>query len=157
MEPTTLLLVFSIPALIAGVALAVQNRLNQRSRVADLARERAKQRIVERAFADTKPETEHHDSVDFVTVNGVSVYEDGYNSHGVPLTQEQMHTIGLIFDGYALPAQHRLKNAIGPNVHIASGVPLNLSALDDNNIVDHANIEYLDPEYTWPESNIRHG
>jgi hypothetical protein len=118
------------------------------------ARERANKRIHEKAFAETVLDNNLRDSLDFV-VNGVTVFEDGYNSHGVALTPEQMNTIGLIFDGYALPAKHRAANSIGSTPQMASGVPLNLTALDDRNIVDQSKVEYLEPEYTWPEAHIR--
>lgn len=158
MEPITLLLVISIPALIAGVALAVQNRIAKETRIVELARERSNQRIAVRAFADTAPETAHiDDALEYITVSGISVYEDGCNAHGVPLTDEQINTINLIFDGYAIPAKHRPKNVMGPNVHIASGVPLNLSALDENNTVTTGAAEYLEPEFAWPVASNHHG
>ncbi len=157
MEPTSFLLLLSIPALIAGVALLVRRKKDIRPDVIANARARAKQRILDKEFAETVPQGyTRHDGVDYVTVNGVSVVEDGVNSHGIALTEEQMQTIGLIFQGYVLPAQHRAVNAAGPNVHMASGVPLNLSALDNHNRVDSIpQQEYLDPEYQWPEAHIR--
>lgn len=157
MEPTSILLVLSIPALIAGVALLVNRKKETRSDIVDRARERSKKRIIDRGFADTTPDVHSHNgTVDFVTVNGVTVLEDGVNSHGIALSDEQMRTIGLIFQGYTIPAQHRPVHTRGPDVHIASGVPLNLSALADCNRIEEApKTEYLDPNYTWPGTHTR--
>jgi hypothetical protein len=154
MEPTTLILVLSIPALIAGVALAVQNRKATDTHIIDAARERAKQRTHERAFADTEPEDDpYRTGLNFVMESGVAVTEDAFTSHGQPLSAEQAHTIGMIFEGYRPEVKHRASNSLGKTPMMAAGVPLNLTALDSRNSVlsDLSGPEYLAPEVVWPD------
>ncbi len=157
MEPTTFLLLLSIPALIAAVALLSRRKKDIQSDVIASARARAQQRTIERSFADTVPDGyTRNNGIDYVTVNGMTVLEDGVNAHGIALTEEQMQTIGLIFQGYVVPAQHRAVNSMGSNVHTASGVPVNQSALDDHNTIERSRkSEYLAPDYQWPEAHIR--
>lgn len=156
MEPTTFLLLTSIPMLIAGVALVMKNKRDAKAEVANEARKRAKQRIAERAFSDTVPDNDPYRSgVEYAVTSDFSAFDDSFNAHGVPLDDEQVNTIGRIFEGYGANIKHRAKNGIGANVLVASGVPMNLTAIDKNNIVKPGEVEYLDPEYEWPEAHTR--
>lgn len=55
MEPTTFILMLSVPALLAGVVLAVQKRGRPDMTAMKAARQRAIERASGRAFADTRP------------------------------------------------------------------------------------------------------
>jgi hypothetical protein len=152
MEPTTLIMAISITALVSGAALLVTRKKEVSRENVERARERALERNAVRAFADTCPANIRSD-LEYSTA-GITVTDD---TGDIPLTEEQISTINLIFDGYSIGAKHRTKNSLGPSSLVASGVPLNLSAFDDDNKVvpPRAEAEYLEPDYTWPEAHCR--
>jgi len=150
MEPTTVILLISIPLLIAGVALAVSNKRRVSTKNADEARERAAQRIRDRQFMDTEPENDPwRASMSFADAEEIS---NDWDKNSMPLTDEQARTIEMIFAGYVPPVVHRSPTPGGAPLGQAAGVPLNMSAFDDMNRsqVIVTEVEYLDESLFVP-------
>lgn len=155
MEPITLITVVTVPlAVAAAVAIIVRRKKDwDEDDVAELARARARQRIEERAFSDTIPEHDPYRSgIEFIKSTTVT---DAFNSHGVPLSTEQMNTINSIFDGMYSPPEHRPVHLTGSNVTASAGVPVRETAFDEFNTVFGDDPGYLAPDYQWPERHIR--
>lgn len=119
------------------------------------ARERARLRVHKKDFSDTIPDNDPYRSgIDFV--KGVHVTADHYDTSSMPLDAEQMKIINLMLEGFSPPIQHRATNHIGAPLNAVAGVPINLSAFDEFNVVaDAAAPEYLDPGYEWPILHVR--
>jgi len=114
------------------------------------ARERADKRATERALTgDRIPDS--YDAIAFDT-QGISVKHHSFND--IPLHNEQVNAINLIFNGLPLPAKHREVFPTGKTANAAAGVPLNLSALDDRNVDFSKQVEvteFIDADFNWPE------
>jgi hypothetical protein len=153
MEPTTFILLFSIPALLAGVALVLTHKSKVKSHLVEEARRRAKQREYEKAFADTDSIADpYRAGLEFSTSRFDA--NDLYDTASAPLSSEQINTINSIFDGYKPEPKHRPTNTIGAGVTRASGVPMSLTAFNEyNKIVPVAEVEYLDSGFVWPETH----
>ena len=153
MEPSTFLLLASIPAIAAGVYLLIQKRRELRkpeSKAVRAARERSRQRGMVRAFADTQPANIRED-LEYST-RGVTVVD---NTGGLPLTDEQIHTINLIFQGCAPDPVHFLRHKSGPSSTMAAGVPLCNTVLDEHNTVAPKEEVYICKEFEWPKEYLR--
>jgi hypothetical protein len=150
MEPITYTLIISAAIFVVAVPVAITKRLNKKSKHADAARKRAAMRKQERAFANTSPMSKNTvpTGVEFDLHIGKSA-----GGEVLPLTQEQEDTIRLIFKGYHPPLKREKHFRAGPDVNTAAGVPVSMSAFDELNVVDsNYGVEYLEPNYVWPES-----
>lgn len=100
------------------------------------SRNRSLARTTARQFADTEP---YHDpyrtSMEFHNAMDVMEMDDRYDGRG-NLTEEQIATIGLIFDGYRPDITHASKYAIGANPQLAAGESYSNSIFDGSNIVE---------------------
>ena len=155
MEPTTLIAFVTVPlAVAAAVAIIVRRKKDwDEGDVAEIARARARRRAEERAFSDTMPEHDPYRSgIEFINS---TVVTDSFNSHGIPLSPEQMNTINSIFDGMYSPPEHRPVHLSGSNATVSAGVPVRETAFDDFNTVVGDDPGYLAPDYRWPERHIR--
>lgn len=130
MEPITLSI--SISVLIAGVILLVREKRRISNMNIREARHRARQRVIDRAFADTESLLDpYHAGLDFVQT---SVGIDNFNQFGLPLSQDQVSTINKI-----LESKTTLRD---------SDNQLNMATL---NYIPTAEVKYLDPDFAWIE------
>jgi hypothetical protein len=134
MEPLTLIACIAAPVLAIGVYFI--GTYGQRKRDAECraaaARHRAMKRVSERGFADTEPANDpYRTALDFnaaISATDIDNRVDGYGD----LTDEQKHTIGLIFDGLSPSAVHEPVNVRGLTARMAAGVSWVDSMFGDN-------------------------
>ena len=134
MEPITLSFIAVPVAIAIAVAILVKRNISvTKSEAAEFARSRALKRVEERAFSDTIPDHDPYRSgIEFINS---TVVTDAFNSHGVPLSTEQMNTINSIFDGMYSPVVHRPVHLAGSNVTASAGVPVRETAFKDRKSV----------------------
>lgn len=153
MEPTTIIMLISIPMLLVGVAIVLAKKRIQSTKNIRAAKIRAQRRLQERQFMDTEPQYDPYrcglEFTDHIHV------QDEWSRGGLPLTPEQVNIIGMIFDGFNPPIIHRSATSNGSTPGSAAGVPLNMSAFDELNIISTAEVEYLAPDFTLPQDQPR--
>jgi len=153
MEPTTILLAVSSVTLLAGITLRYmksRQKVKKETRAMKEARLRAVKRANERALTGDIVRN-HYDPLEFNTSN-ITVKHHG-KRNSIPLSTEQTEAINSIFGGLPLPAKHRPFMHSGPGALESAGVPLSESVLDEHNkdFSSQIDVEFLEPDYNWPE------
>ena len=152
MDPLTIVAITSVPALILAFVFSRSKTQEKKkaSVILDGARARARQREEERAFADTTPAHDPYcSSLEFAIADGLEV-DDRYDGRG-KLTDEQINAIGLIFDGYRPAVKQTPKHLGGLSVLAVAGVPFSQSVFGDDNHIEPAEVEYIEPDFKMPE------
>lgn len=152
MEIVTAVALASIPVLFAaGYAMRNQRlRKEESDRLINEARERTEQRV--RAKEVEVPDTDFG-AIEFSNTK-VVVLHDMHDGRG-ELSSEQQHAIDLIFKGYSFPTRQDPKKIRGDNPLTAAGIPLDQSVFATDNKVKPGEVEFLEPNFTWPERYVR--
>lgn len=138
MDTSTIFICFMLLVMAIAFYMLVKSLSKAQSKLDRIinSRNRSLARTTERQYADTEP---HHDpfrtSMEFHRATDVMEMDDRFDGRG-DLTQEQIETIGLIFDGYRPDIAQASKYAIGATPQLAAGESYSHSIFAEENIIE---------------------